>query len=66
MIVASHPTKLDRRTLAKFYRVLAYTDEYKTSGKPLERFVMKRGGMNATAALYTRRLGRKSKLAKKD
>jgi hypothetical protein len=66
IMAMSHPTKLSRRTVAKWTRVLRYAEEYKRPGKPLERFVMRRGGINGCAALYTRRLGRKSQLAKKD
>lgn len=36
------------------------------AAKPLDQFVMRRGGINGCASLYTRRLGRKSKLGKKD
>lgn len=59
--VATKPATLDRRTLAKWTRVLRYADEYKVRGKPLDRFVIRRGGINGCAALYTRRLGRKAR-----
>ena len=66
IVAAAHPTKLDRRTLAKWGRVVKLAAEFKMPGRPFDLFVMRRGGINGCAALYTRRLGRKSKSAKKD
>ena len=66
IVAISHPVKLERRTVAKWTRVLRYADEYKVPGKPLDQFVMRRGGINGCASLYTRRLGRKSKSTKKN
>ena len=57
-VAAAHPSRIDNRTLAKWSRVLRYAAAYKIPGKPLDRFVMRRGGINGCAGLYTRRLGR--------
>jgi hypothetical protein len=65
LTMAAHPKKIDRRTLAKWSRLLRYADFYKSPMVSLARFVRKRAGINACAALYAQRLGRKSKLAKK-
>jgi hypothetical protein len=65
LTAAAHPKKIDRRTLCKWASIMIYADYYKSPAVSLARFVRKRNGINACAALYTRRLGRKSKLAKK-
>jgi hypothetical protein len=58
MAVAAHPQAIDERTLAKWSRVERYSAEFKLSSTPLRKFVKKRGGINACAALFTRRMGR--------
>jgi hypothetical protein len=59
--VAAHPKTIDRRTVAKWSRVLRYAAEFKNPSKSLKRFIVGRGGVNGCAALFTRRLGRKSR-----
>jgi hypothetical protein len=62
--VASHPERVDRRTLAKWSRVLRYAANAKPTHVRFKRFVRQRGGVNGCATTATRRLRRKSKLAK--
>src|SRR5438270_8492084 len=56
--LAAHPTVVDNRTLAKWSRVLRYAAEFKLPSTPLAKFIKSKGGINETAALFTRRLGR--------
>jgi hypothetical protein len=53
IMAIAHPTKIDRRTLSKWSRVLRYAIEYKSPGRSLRRFVIANGGLNECAALYT-------------
>jgi hypothetical protein len=52
------PAKADKRTRSKWSRVMRYATVYKPDSEPLERFVKRKGGINACAARFSRRLGR--------
>jgi hypothetical protein len=58
---AASPDKIDRRTLSKFSRVLRLAAEFKAPGEPLKDFVKRKGGLNACAREFARRLGRHRK-----
>jgi hypothetical protein len=50
--------KVDRKMRSKWSRVLRFAEKYKLEAEPLKTFIKHRGGINACAALYARRLGR--------
>jgi hypothetical protein len=50
--------KADKRTRSKWSRVLRYAAAYKSDSEPLNKFVRRKGGINACAARYSRSLGR--------
>jgi hypothetical protein len=52
------PAKADKRTRSKWSRVMRYAAVYKSDFEPLEQFIRRKGGINACAARFTRRLGR--------
>jgi hypothetical protein len=53
------PKKLDRRQLSKYSRALRYAASRQCRPRDLKRFIQdRRGGLNACAAKYSRRLGR--------
>jgi hypothetical protein len=52
------PAKADKRTRSKWSRVMRYAAIYKPDSEPLDRFVKRKGGINACAAGFTRWLGR--------
>jgi hypothetical protein len=52
------PAKADKRTRSKWSRVMRYAAEHKLNSEPLDRFVKRKGGINACAARFSRRLGR--------
>jgi hypothetical protein len=52
------PAKADRRTRSKWSRVMRYAAVYKPDFEPLDRFIRRKGGINACAARFTRALGR--------
>jgi hypothetical protein len=52
------PTKADKRTPSKWSRMMRYAAAYKADSEPLDRFVRRKGGINACAARFSRRLGR--------
>lgn len=53
------PKKLDRRQLSKYSRALRYAASRHCRPRDLKRFIQdRRGGLNACAAKYSRRLGR--------
>jgi hypothetical protein len=52
------PAKADKRTRSKWSRVMRYASAYKPDSEPLERFIMRKGGINACAVRFARRLGR--------
>ena len=50
----SDPSKVDKRTRSKWSRALRYAISCKPIGKPLARFVKRRGGINKCAEQSTR------------
>jgi hypothetical protein len=59
ILVTSDPAKVDRRTRSKWSRALRYAAEYKPCSEPLAAFIKRKGGINACATRFTRRLGRR-------
>jgi hypothetical protein len=49
--------KVDRKMRSKWCRVLRFAEKYKLEAEPLKTFIKQRGGINACATLYARRLG---------
>ena len=60
ILCTSDPDKVDARTRSKWSRALRYAAEYKDLDESLRDFIKRRGGINACAARYARRLGRLS------
>jgi hypothetical protein len=58
ILCTSDPDKVDCRTRSKWSRALRYAAEFKDLGEPLADFLKRRGGLNACAARFARRLGR--------
>jgi hypothetical protein len=56
----SEPGKVDRKTISKWSRVLRYVASCPPSNEPLKDFIKRKGGINACASRFARRLGRKS------
>jgi len=52
--LAAHPKTIDRRTVAKWSRVLRYAERFKLPGRSMRRFVKKRGGINECASRFTK------------
>jgi hypothetical protein len=52
------PGKADKRTRSKWSRLMRYAAIYKPDSELLDRFVKRKGGINACAARFARRLGR--------
>jgi hypothetical protein len=52
------PAKPDKRTRSKWSRLMRYADEHKPNSEPLDRFIRRKGGINACAARFTRCMGR--------
>jgi hypothetical protein len=52
------PAEAEKRTRSKWSRVLRYAAAYKLASEPLDRFIQRKGGINACAARYSRRVGR--------
>jgi hypothetical protein len=50
--------KADKRTRSKWSRVMRYAAMYKPDSEPLDAFIRRKGGINACAARFSRRLGR--------
>jgi hypothetical protein len=50
--------KLDNKTISKWSRALRYVARVKKPRHPLTKFMKKRGGINACAALYAEHFGR--------
>jgi hypothetical protein len=51
------PAKADKRTRSKWSRVMRYAAVYKLDSEALDRFIRRKGGINACAARFTRQLG---------
>src|ERR1700732_636033 len=60
ILCTSDPDKVDARTRSKWSRALRYVAEYKDLDEPLRDFIVRRGGINACAARFARRLGARS------
>jgi hypothetical protein len=54
------PAKADKRTRSKWSRVMRYAAIYKRDSEPLDQFVRRKGGINACAGRFSRRLGRRA------
>jgi hypothetical protein len=52
------PAKADKRSRSKWSRVLRYAAAYKPDSEPLGHFIKRKGGINACAVRFARRLGR--------
>ncbi len=52
------PAKADKRTRSKWSCVMRYAAAYKPDSEPLDQFVRRKGGINACAARFSRRLWR--------
>jgi hypothetical protein len=55
---AADPAKADKRTRSKWSRVMRYAAVSKSDSEPLDRFIRRKGGINACAARFCGRLGR--------
>jgi hypothetical protein len=55
------PAKADKRTRSKWSRVLRYGAAYKPNSESLDWFIKRKGGINACAARFSRRLKRRAK-----
>jgi hypothetical protein len=53
------PAKADKRTRSKWSRVMRYA-AYKLVSEPLEQFIKRKGGINACAARFSHRFGRRA------
>ena len=60
IIATAHPTKLDKRVISKWSRVLRYAARVKSRSEALQDFIGRKGGLNECAALYAHRLGRRA------
>jgi hypothetical protein len=58
------PAKADKRTRSKWSRVMRYAAVYKPGSEPLDKFIRKKGGINACAARLSRCLGRDAEPAR--
>jgi hypothetical protein len=56
------PAKADKRTRSKWSRVLRYAAVSKPASEALDQFIKRKGGINACAARFSRRLGRKRQI----
>jgi hypothetical protein len=54
----ANPAKADKRTRSKWIRVMRYAAVYKPDSEALDRFLRRKGGIDAFAARFTRRMGR--------
>jgi hypothetical protein len=52
------PAKAEKRTRSKWSRVMRYAVVYKADSEPLDRFIRRKGGINACADRFSRRVGR--------
>jgi hypothetical protein len=58
------PVKADKRTRSKWSRVMRYAAAYKLESEPLDHFIKRKGGINASADRFSRRVGRRAPLWK--
>ena len=54
------PGKADKRTRSKWSRVMRYAAAHKPDLEALNRFIRRKGGINACAAGFSRQLGRRA------
>jgi hypothetical protein len=54
------PARADKRTRSKWSRVMRYAAAYKPESEALDRFIRRKGGINACAGRFSRCLGRGS------
>jgi hypothetical protein len=54
----AEPAKADKRTRSKWSRVMRYAAAYRSNSEPLDRFIKRKGGINACAGRFMKRLGR--------
>ena len=52
------PAKADKRTRSKWSRVMRYAALHKLNSEPLGQYIRRKGGINACAGRFSRRLGR--------
>jgi hypothetical protein len=52
------PAKADKRTRSKWSRAMRYAAAYKPDAEALDRFIQRKGGINACAVRFSRWLGR--------
>jgi hypothetical protein len=52
------PAKADKRTRSKWSRLMRYAVAYKSDAEPLDRFVQRKGGINACVARFSWSMGR--------
>ena len=60
ILCTADPKKVDKRTRSKWSRVLRYAMAYKPVAEPLDRFIKRKGSINACAGRFTRCVGRHS------
>jgi len=58
IMCTANPDKADKRTRSKWSRVMRYAAAYKPDSERLDQFIQRKGGINACAARFSRRLGR--------
>jgi hypothetical protein len=51
------PAKANKRTRSKWSRVMRYAAVYKPGSEALEKFIRRKGGINACAARFSRWIG---------
>ena len=55
----AEPAKADKRTRSKWCRVMRYAAAYKPDSEPFDRFVKRKGGINACVARFSLVLSRR-------
>jgi hypothetical protein len=58
ILCTADPAKADKRTRSKWSRLMRYGAAYKCDSEPLDQFIRRKGGINASAARFSRCLGR--------
>jgi hypothetical protein len=53
----ANPAKADKRTRRKWSRLIRHAAAYKPDSQALDQFIRRKGGINACAARFSRRLG---------
>jgi hypothetical protein len=56
----ANPSRADKRTRSKWSRVMRYAAACKRDSEALDQFIKRKGGINACAARFSRRLGRRA------